>query len=174
MSDVYFRTKFKNQDTMTPKRCILILALLLFNSCILKSLQPFYTPESLHFNDSLVGHWKDQKKGTWTVTSIASKIEEEASDSPAFQVNSKLLETYKKGYHITHVTRDKAAIFIAMPFKVNGYYFLDFIPVEVEDDELNSLAAAHLLKTHSVAKLNIDSKTNLSLTWLSEFWLAPL
>ncbi len=154
---------------MKTKGIILILAILLFSSCIVKSLHPFYTKDSLSFNEKLLGNWTDNKKGQWTVESMIDKFEQEKKEGVELSAEDLLaLETYKKGYYITYIKKDKEAAFIAMPFKINEQYFLDFIPIEIEDDEINSLAAEHLLKTHSVTKLDINSDKDLTFSWLSE------
>ncbi len=154
---------------MKTKGIILILAILLFSSCIVKSLHPFYTKDSLSFNEKLLGNWTDNKKGQWTVESMIDKFEQEKKEGVELSAEDLLaLETYKEGYYITYIKKDKEAAFIAMPFKINEQYFLDFIPIEIEDDEINSLAAEHLLKTHSVTKLDINSDKDLTFSWLSE------
>jgi len=154
---------------MKTKGIILILAILLFSSCIVKSLHPFYTKDSLSFNEKLLGNWTDNKKGQWTVESMIDKFEQEKKEGVELSEEDLLaLETYKEGYYITYIKKDKEAAFIAMPFKINEQYFLDFIPIEIEDDEINSLAAEHLLKTHSVTKLDINSDKDLTFSWLSE------
>ncbi|MFK7832717.1 MAG: hypothetical protein AB8B52_05535 [Winogradskyella sp.] len=160
---------------MKTKGIILILAVLLFSSCIVKSLQPFYTKDSLSFNEKLLGNWVDQKKGVWTIESMRAKFEEDRNPS---EVRSKedliAFEAYKDGYYVTYIKNEKQAGFIAMPFKIDQHYFMDFIPLEIEDDEINSLAAEHLLKTHSVSKLDMTSDEELSLSWLSEERLKDL
>ncbi|MFP4846218.1 hypothetical protein [Winogradskyella sp. PE311] len=154
---------------MKTKGIILILTVLLFSSCIVKSLQPFYIKDSLSFNKALLGNWTDNKKGQWTVEAIKDKFEEDRKEGVELSEEDLLfLDTYKKGYYIKLVSKEKEAGFIAMPFLINEQYFLDFIPLEIEDDEINSLAAQHLLKTHSVAKLDIESDTKVSFSWLSE------
>ncbi len=159
----------------TWKPFILIGLALLLNSCIVKSLQPFYTSESLSFNKDLIGSWIDNEKGKWTVESIRTKIEEDRKKGIKLSKEDlALYETYKDGYFITLIKKDKEAGFIAMPFKINQHYFLDFIPIEIKDDEINSLAAEHLLKTHSVAKLDINSGEDVSFSWLSEERLKDL
>ncbi|WP_299129228.1 hypothetical protein [uncultured Winogradskyella sp.] len=157
---------------MKPKTSILIVTVaigILLNSCIVKSLQPFYIKKHLSFNKALLGNWVDNKKGQWTVEAISAKMEaDKKSDAKFSDEDLKIYETYNKGYYITHLKKNKEAGFIAMPFKVNDTYFLDFIPIDIEDNEINSLAAKHLLKTHSVAKLNIKANKAVSLTWLNE------
>jgi hypothetical protein len=160
---------------MKTKGLILILALLLFSSCIVKSLQPFYTKDSLSFNEKLIGSWTDNKKGEWTVEAMKTKFDEDRNKS---EMRSKedliAYEAYKDGYFITYIKKEKEASFIVMPFKIENQYFLDFIPIQIEDDMINSLAAEHLLKTHSVSKLDVNSDAELALSWLSEEHLNDL
>ncbi|MBV7267596.1 hypothetical protein [Winogradskyella luteola] len=154
---------------MKTKGIILILAFIFFSSCIVKSLQPFYTKDSLSFNEKLVGNWIDHEKGEWTVESIKTKFEDDKKQGIEISKEElAFLETYEEGYYIKYLSKEKEAGFIAMPFKIKQHYFLDFIPIEIEDEEINSLAAQHLLKTHSVAKLNINSNKDITFSWLSE------
>jgi hypothetical protein len=154
---------------MKTRGLILILAILLFSSCIVKSLQPFYTKASISYNDKLLGNWTDNKKGDWFVESIKAKFEEDKKDGVKLtEADTQAFEAYKDGYYINYIKKDNEAGFIAMPFKIDQQYFLDFIPIEIEDEEINSLAADHLLKTHSVAKLDFPPGDAVKLSWLSE------
>jgi hypothetical protein len=148
---------------------ITVLSALLFSSCIVKSLQPFYIKSSLSFNENLIGNWTDNKKGQWTIESVKAKFDQDRKEGMKPSEEDLLAyETYKDGYYIKYIKKEKEAGFIAMPFKVDKQYFLDFIPIEIEDEEINSLAAEHLLKTHSVAKLDINSNKEVVFAWLSE------
>lgn len=163
---------------MKSKIVLLILSVLLFSSCIVKSLQPFYTKDKLVSNDKLIGDWKDQKGGEWNIISIKSEFKTSLKDSLGtitydldVTVEDKAIyENYKTGYLITHTKDSKEAKFIAMPFKINNQYFVDFIPFDIYDgiQNINDLASEHLLKTHSVAKLDVDSNNMLSFSWISE------
>jgi hypothetical protein len=154
---------------MKTRGLILIATVLLFSSCIVKSLQPFYTKDSLSFNEKLLGNWIDNKKGQWTVESIKEKFEQDRKEGTILSdEDSRAFEAYIEGYYVQYVKQGNEAGFIAMPFKIGQQYFIDFIPIEIEDDQINSLAAAHLLKTHSVSKLDIKSDDELSFSWLSE------
>lgn len=154
---------------MKIKPILIILSVFIFTSCIVKSLQPFYTNESLSFNEKLLGNWVDHKKGEWTVESIKDKFEQDKKEGVELSKEDlRAYETYKKGYYIKYLQKDKEAGFIAMPFKIENQYFLDFIPLEFANDEINSLAAEHLLKTHSVAKLDLNSDAHIVLSWLTE------
>jgi len=154
---------------MKTKGIILILAVLLFSSCIVKSLQPFYTKDSLSFNEKLIGNWIDNKKGEWLVQSFTEGFNKDRKENEKLSKQDKqILNRYSKGYVATYLKNEKEAQFIVMSFKVENQYFLDFIPIEYDENEINSLAASHLLKTHSVAKLDIKSNNDISLSWLSE------
>jgi hypothetical protein len=160
---------------MKTKGILLILSVLLFSSCIVKSLQPFYTKGSLSFNKALLGNWTDHKKGQWTVEAISAKFEEDKKAGVEFSKEDLIAhKTYKDGYLINYVQKEKEASFIAMPFKIEEQFFLDFIPIEIEEEEINSLAAEHLLKTHSVSKLDINSNNEVVFSWLSEERLTDL
>ena len=154
---------------MKTRGVLLILSVLLFSSCIVKSLQPFYIKSSLKFNKDLLGEWTDHKEGQWTVESFQKKFEEDKKEGEKLSEDGKLVyDTYKDGYLVTYIKNEKEAVFIAMPFKIENQYFLDFIPINIEDEEINSLAAEHLLKTHSVAKLDFTTDKNVMFSWLSE------
>ncbi len=154
---------------MKTRGTLLVLIILLFSSCIVKSLQPFYIKDRLSFNKNLLGNWTDNKKGQWTIESIKAKFEEDKKESVKLsEEDIRAYESYKNGYYLNYINKDKVAGFIAMPFKIDEQYFLDFIPIEIEDEEINSLAAEHLLKTHSVAKLDFNSDNKISISWLSE------
>ena len=55
-----------------------------------------------------------------------------------------------------------------MPFKVGKELFVDITPFEYDSDDLNSLAAQHLLKTHSTAYVHFKDDKTFDLKWLSE------
>ncbi len=154
---------------MKTKGILLISAILLFSSCIVKSLQPFYTKDSLSFNEKLLGNWTDNKKGKWEIASVEDEFIKDRKEGIKFsEDDKKAFENYKDGYIIQYIKKEKEVGFIAMPFKINDDYFMDFIPIEIEDDGINSLAAQHLLKTHSVTKLDINSDNDITFSWLSE------
>lgn len=160
---------------MKSKALILILTLLFFSSCIVKSLQPFYTKDSLSFNEKLIGNWIDNKDGEWKVESFVDGFNNDRNEDQKLTKEEELmLERYSKGYIATYLKKEKEAQFLVMPFKIENQYFLDFIPIEYDESGINSLAASHLLKTHSVAKLDITSNKNVALSWLSEERIADL
>ena len=60
---------------MKAKIIIPLLALLVFSSCIVKSLHPFYTKEKIVSNKKLEGTWEDSKKGNWEFLSFKTQWE---------------------------------------------------------------------------------------------------
>jgi len=154
---------------MKAKHLIIAVAVLLFNSCIIKSLQPFYTQDTLVKYDKLIGSWDDNKGGIWDITSFENEYEKEKKQFINITDKDDLLyKKYIKGYYATYSRDDKKAEFIVMPFKIGNQYFLDFMPFLFDDDTLNSLLAEHLQITHSVSKLDVEANGALALTWLNE------
>lgn len=154
---------------MKTKAIILLVSVLLFSSCIVKSIQPFYTKDSLSYNKNLIGKWADQKGGQWEVISMKEEFIKDKKEGLMFSDDDKkAYENYKEGYFINYIKKEKEVSFIAMPFTLDDQYFVDFIPFDINIDAINSLASEHLLKTHSVAKLDINSDKNVTFSWLSE------
>ena len=154
---------------MKLKAFILLASVLLFSSCIVKSIQPFYTEGDLSYNEKLVGTWTDQKGGVWDVMSMKEQfIKDRKENIELSEDDKKAFEAYKQGYIVKYVKKEKEVVFIVMPFQIEGQYFLDFIPFDFDTESINNLAAEHLLKTHSVAKLDINSTQQISFSWLTE------
>ena len=129
-----------------------LLVLILLNSCIVKSIQPFYTKDSLKYNAQLLGEWKDQRNSSWSIVSFKTEWEAENQDpTKLMKEDLEAFENYKEGYVISYERSKKEALFVGMPFMVNKHLFLDMTPLEYENEDLNSLATQHLLKTHSTA-----------------------
>lgn len=146
----------------------IILVLLILQSCVMKSLNHFYVKEAISYNPNLIGEWTDSKKGQWKIVSFKEEFEKENHDQTnLMKEDREAYEKYKEGYVISYIKSDKEAYFIAVPFKVNDNIYIDFTPFYYDDDSLNGLLSQHLVKTHSVAKLNIkDNELNFS--FLSE------
>ena len=160
---------------MKIKTVIIICLLVLFNSCIVKSLQPFYTQESIAFQKMFVGEWKDNKNNAWKVVSLKEEFKKDNKDQSELSAEDKeIFEKYKDGYFITYIKNEKEAVFIAMPFKINNQVFMDFIPFDYENLS-NDLVSQHLLKTHSVAKFDALKENNeVKISWLDEDRLKAL
>lgn len=175
----------------TWKSVILIGIAILLNSCIVKSLQPFYTSDSLSYNEKFIGTWVDSEKGEWDIKSFKDGLKDtniskkkiktsekdvkytvkteftEFDSDPSDDVTN-LTEFYKKGYLISYKDQDKEALFVAMPFKIDNQYFLDFIPFMYDNNSVNELVNQHLMTTHSVAKIDVNSDKEIAFSWLNE------
>ena len=173
----YFMSLAKNLKPNIMKRKIvfLLMIMILFSSCIVKSIQPFYTIDSLSYDKDLVGEFTDAKKSKWTIYSFKEEWEAENSDPTKIMKEDRdAYDRYKDGYVVKYVKKETESFFIAMPFKVDEHLFLDFTPFQYEDDALNPLVAQHLLKTHSVAKVDLNTDGSIKFSWLSEEVINPL
>ena len=153
---------------MKSRLILLMLSMALLSSCIVKSLQPFYIKKSLAFNDQLLGSWTDNKNGSWQVVAFVDAFNEERDmDKPLSEDDKKALENYKEGYLVNYIKKEKEAGFIAMPFRIEDEYYIDFTPIQFEEEDINDLAVQHLIKTHTVAKVEFN-EDRIQLSWLSE------
>ena len=143
-----------------------ILMAFLLNSCIIKSLQPFYIASSLYYEESLIGKWEDNKKGKWEVVSFLSEFKKKKE--PKDDEDKKFIELYKNGYFIKYIENEKEAVFVGMPFKIGSQLFIDFNLFSYDDDGLNNIVESNLLITHTVAKIDILTGKEVSISWLDE------
>ena len=159
---------------MKARSLILLCCIVFFSSCIVKSIQPFYTAESTKYQEHLVGEWVDTKNATWKVESFKQLFLKENKEwSKVSDEDKATFEKYKDGYLITYTKKDNESVFISMPFKIDEQLFMDFIPFEYEDIS-NDLVSQHLLRTHSVAKIDKAKDGKLKITWLDEGRLTDL
>lgn len=151
------------------KHVMLLALILVMQSCIVKSIQPFYTSEAISFEPSLLGQFTDDKNGTWEILSFKEAFEKDNEDVKKHsQEDMEALKKYNQAYVVNHNKNEKEATFLVVPFKVENEFFLDFTPIAYDDSDSNPLALQHLLKTHSVAKLNKQKDGTLELQWLDE------
>ncbi len=69
-----------------------VLVALLLASCVVKSLKPFYTKDTLAYDGSLVGMWEDEKLRVWEVVPMMKHL-----DSVAFGKGISLVDKVIKG-----------------------------------------------------------------------------
>ena len=154
------------------------MGLLLLNSCIVKSLNPFYIKEKIEFDSNLIGKWSGSS-GEWEINSIEEKIKEDykknkkedSLETGEIKLNKEdiaFIKKYKKSYVIENSDNGKDAMFLVTPFRVNEYLFLNFSLIEYMSEDLNGLAAQHLLSTHSVCLVEYQGKDSVRLKWLDE------
>jgi len=149
---------------------IFVLALLL-SSCVVKSLHAFYTQDLLFFEQKFIGNWQDSDNAHWSVLPFKEVILKENHKENISELEKdelKLYNSYKDGYVVYFEKDSTKSSFLAMPFKINNQLFLDFTPIEDRESEQsqNDLYRMHLINTHSLAKLDMDSKDEASMKWL--------
>ncbi|MEE9363684.1 MAG: hypothetical protein V3U92_13880 [Cellulophaga sp.] len=153
---------------MKAKSILLIAIILLCNSCILKSLQPFYIAKAIAYEKLLIGEWQDNNKNQWAITSLEDKFKQEQKDSSSISKEEiQFFKKHEKGYFISYTKDNKVTEFIAMPFKINNQILLDVMLFEF-DNGLNNLTQNHLLPIHSVAKIDLLPNNEIVITWLAE------
>ena len=152
----------KNRKTLLIATCILFLS-----SCVVKSLNPFYTKKTISFDERFVGTWTDSKKGNWTVIPFKDEITKENPIEKMKNEDIQLYNEYKNSYYIQRNYQGEEALFIATPFNVNNQTFLDFYPLEYQDD-INNLLQKHLIYTHSLVKYDVSESGEIEIKWLDE------
>lgn len=156
----------------------IVLALLL-NSCVVKSLRAFYTKDILYFESKLTGHWMDSENANWTISPFAEFLLKENQKSNPTELDAddlKLYNEYKEGYVANFKKDSTETTYLAMPFKINNQLFLDFIPIEDREfnESDNNLYKMHLISIHTLAKVDIESDSSVSIKWLAQSKLEAL
>lgn len=163
---------------MKLKHVTIIMGVFLLHSCIVKSINPFYTEDKIITDKRLEGEWKS-KKASWKIVPFKDKLAESEKNSKSIldETEKSFLKRYGNSYYIRY-TKDMdeddnmidglAGIseFLVTAFKVEDDVFLDFIPGKYNLDE-GSLGSQHLLQTHTVCKVDFE-ENGLKFKWLTE------
>lgn len=144
-----------NNKAMKPLliTCIASMAVLL-QGCLVKSLHPFFKETDIVFKTELLSTWTDQDGNKWLI-----KPYEEKNNA------------YKMHY-LHHGEKD--VVMLAHLFKLNEELYLDFFPLTDNEEETLLIFDLHLLPTHSVAKVDMISATEIQIKWFNEDWLKSL
>jgi hypothetical protein len=157
---------------MKNRPFILLLGLLLLNSCIVKSLFPFYTDNSISFEQRFIGIWYDDKDNKCEVFSFRDlylKDRKKTSPDQLTAEDLKEFNKYKNGYYVELSEGDKMATFVAIPFKVQDQIFLDFSLFDVDMASINTLASSHLVGMHTLVKMEFNKDFSaVNLKWFGE------
>ena len=135
-------------------------------------MHPFYTQNILHFEPKFVGQWSDSDKGQWDIQTFKEVILKENHAGSYSELNDnekRMYNHYKEGYAAYYTKDSTKTTFLAMPFKIDNQLFLDFTPVEDEETEKlsNGLYNNHLIKTHTLAKVDIANDNEINIKWFS-------
>jgi hypothetical protein len=122
------------------------------------------------------GEW-NTKKASWTFKSFEKLWKEEQKKNQKLSAEGKeLFERYKNSYIFEYQDIGKKeknedlsfGTFVVTPFKVNNELMLNFIPLEYETEDINNLAAQHILNTNSVCLVEFTNDKSIKLKWLTE------
>ncbi len=161
---------------MKAKKFLIILVVLLLNSCIVKSLNPFYTKDKIVYEKKLEGNWKS-KSATWKIKPFKELwAEHEKEENSISESDKKTYEYYKDSFVLEYIKNSKTnkiedigfSYFIMTAFNVDEHLFINFFPMEYETESLNNLVSQHILNTNSVCKVDFLEDNSIRLKWLDE------
>ena len=159
---------------MKTRNIVLVMSFVLLSSCIVKSLHPFYTKETIVSETQFLGKWEDDDGALWKVVLAKDEI---LDGKPVGSLSKKDLKEFYKfqhAYFIERTKKNEKTAFIATPFKINGQLFLDFIPFEIDGGFTTILLNVHLVATHSLVKYDMLPNGEISFKWLDEDKVAAL
>lgn len=146
----------------TKSFIVIVVMAFLLNSCLIKSLHPFYFEKDVIFQKELIGDYIDQDSAKWEIRQ--HKI------SKGFFNGDSLDNSYDVSYYGKDVTKNLFNVHI---FKLNGNTYLDFFPLkEFESNE--ELTSYHIIYSHSLAKIEATSGSDIKISWFNESWLNTL
>ncbi|MDG2195087.1 MAG: hypothetical protein P8K77_09655 [Polaribacter sp.] len=159
---------------MKTRNIVLVISFVLLSSCIVKSLHPFYTKETIVSDTQFLGQWEDDDGALWEVAAFSELILEGKPIDSLSKKDSKEYYKFQHAYFIERTKRNEKTTFLATPFKINGQLFLDFIPFEIDGGFTTILLKIHLVATHSLVKYDVLPNGEISFKWLSENKVAAL
>jgi hypothetical protein len=161
---------------MKAKHVLVISGLLMLNSCIVKSLNPFYTKDKVVYEKKLEGNWTS-KSASWKIKPFKVVWEEHEKDEDSISESDKKAFTYYKDSYVLEYIKNSSqnkiedaafSYFVLTAFKVEEHLFINFFPLEYETEGLNNLVTQHILNTHSVCKVDFLEDNSIRLKWLDE------
>jgi hypothetical protein len=133
--------------------CLVLLAVVL-QSCVVKSLHPFFTSADVIFKTELLNTWTDEDGNKWTIQ------RSKTSD-----------KTYEMRYE---PEGQSAVVFEGHLFELNSELYFDFVPEDIGSTSNSLMLALHLLPVHSVAKVKTITKNKVEIKWFNEKWIKSL
>lgn len=165
--------------TFKTRFFVLTLLFLIINGCVVKSLFPFYTSNSVVFEKKFIGNWIDTENAKWNIQPFQEVILKENKTTNPKELKDddfKIYNKYKNGYVIYFEKDSTKSSFLAMAFKINNQLFLDVTPIEDSqiDGLKNDLYKLHLIGTHTLAKFDILNDNEIDIRWFSSDKLEEL
>ena len=113
---------------MKTRIIVALVTLCLFSSCIVKSLNPFYTKDTIHYDPSFTGNWKDSKNGEWIIESFKdNKDIDFEKDVKHFEINGEDVDVsiFNNAYTIEYIKNKQSVtnatiilVFITIGFRI--------------------------------------------------------
>lgn len=156
-----FDLKFKTD----MKKIILTSAffsLLIFLSSCLTTIHPIFTEKDIVFKEELIGNWS-LKEDKLRITPLAKE--------KGIELPGKIATIKDKGY-LLDIDGDRSIGFLA---RIGNHLYFDFYPLlsEVQQD-FDEFFMAHLIRRHSVYRVNLKNKDSFELTMLDAEFLENL
>ena len=142
---------------MKSKIGLLLLIIFLFQGCIIHSLYPFYTAETIILDENLEGSWSDSgysKNGECSYQLLSEKDKDD------------------NFYHFTICEDGISSTFDVHLVKIGEYTYFDFYP-DRSNIGKGGITDFYLMPTHSISKVNI-SENSLSMESINVEWLEDL
>lgn len=140
-----------------------ILAALFLSSCLVSSLNPFYTEKDITYIPGLLGSWHDQDSCIWVV--------EQYQQGTSFMGPTTPTNYYRISYYEKNKDAYKKSIFKLVLFSLKDMQFIDFYPEEYELE--TDLASYHVLPVHTLARFSMEGE-NIVFKWYNDEWLSSL
>lgn len=166
--------------TFKPRLIILALLFFIINGCVVKSLFPFYTSNSIVFEKKFIGNWIDTEYAKWNIQPFQEVILKENNKANPSELDDEqfaLYNKYEKAYVVYFEKDSTKSSFLAMSFKINNQLFLDVTPIEdkeIDDLKNNILYKIQLIGTHTLAKFDILNDNQIDINWFSSEKLEKL
>lgn len=165
--------------TFRAKLFILSLVILVLNSCVVKSLFPFYTKNTIFFEKRFIGTWIDTENAHWEILKCQEVILKENKKTQPYELDQdqlRIYDKYKNAYVVYFEKDETKSSFLAMPFKINEQLFFDFSPIDDKeiDNSNNELYKIHLIGAHTLAKVDFLNDNKVDINWFSSEQLMEL
>ncbi|WP_370479041.1 hypothetical protein [Tamlana flava] len=169
-------------------RSILLSIIVVFtvSSCIIRSLYPFYTKDTIYFEERFLGTWEgfDGKPNKWIVVSVEDVYHvQNALDMRNCKgpLCRERITTEIEAYFLIIKVKDEIAIYLMTPFKIKNDLFLDVFPINnyCSDGsgngcEMKEDFKSFNIKTHSLLKLDVLNNDTVKMHLFDKFELRKL
>jgi hypothetical protein len=146
--------------------------LLIFLSSCLTTLHPIFTEKDLAYDPKLIGIWNIEREGNKERVTISNLATENSLELPGNISGIK-----EKGYLISyqHDHGEDPERYIAFLVRIGKYLYFDYYPAfKKEDQKIDELFGAHLVKMHTSYRVEILNNGNFELSQLDGSYVKSL